>query len=153
MATKIKFNTQYDLIGVKNGTIHTMDDEGDKANQSRAEECSIKSMIEKYGIIPLQSMMSAKEPIFLNNITGNLVADEIAYSEKIAQVQEYFAGLPANVRKKFDDNPMKLYDKLQSRKYDQLYELNILTREMTGETLTNNESEVTIENPEIATNM
>lgn len=121
-----KFRRKSELYYETVGTFNKMENEGDKANQDRALECDIKSVIEKYGIMPIELLNKAKEPLFIDNldIEGNL-------NEKIQmrnRMDDYFETLPAKVRKEFNDDKNNFYSSLITGNYDKMIENGILER-------------------------
>ena len=128
MAKKTKFTTKWEHQQ-STGTIQTMDHEADCADQTRADETEIKKMIEKYGILPLQSMLNAKEPIFLNCFTGETTEETYNRIEDIKRTEEYFNNLPANVRKQYGDDYRNLWEDLQNNKFQKAQNLGIMENE------------------------
>lgn len=126
-----KFKRKSDLYNESAGTINKMENCGDKANQERALECDIKAVIEKYGIMPIELLNRAKEPLFIDNldIEGNL-------NEKIQErnkIDDYFDTLPAKVRKEFQDNKNVFYSSIITGQYDKLIDNGVLERNQTEE--------------------
>lgn len=118
------FRRKSSLYYPTEGTYNHLENEGDKANQDRALECDIKAVIEKYGIMPIELLNKAKEPLFIDNldIEGNL-------NERIQQrnrMDDYFDTLPASVRKQFNDDKNTFYASVVTGNYDKMIENGIL---------------------------
>lgn len=126
MATKFKvvLRKKSEIYKEKEGTYNYMKDEGDKANQSRAEECDIRTMLIKYGCTPDQFRNMATEQLYLNNL-----GEELSLNEKLKQKEqadEYFETLPAKVRKQFNDNKELFYTGLIKGQYDKYLETGVI---------------------------
>lgn len=119
-----KFKRKSDLYRETQGTINKMDNSGDKANQERALETDIKTVIEKYGIMPIELLNKAKEPLFIDNLDleGN-------FNERLQQrnrIDDYFETLPAKVRKEFNDDKNTFYTSIVTGNYDKMLEYGVL---------------------------
>lgn len=114
------------------GTINVMERPDDKANQSRAEEVDIKKVIEKYGIMPIEMLNIAKQPLFIDNL-----GSELPYNERLKQVQEiedyYDTQLPAKVRKAFGDSKDNFYNALITGNYENFIDFKILEQDQIAE--------------------
>lgn len=114
------------------GTINVMDKPDDKANQSRAEEVDIKKVIEKYGIMPIEMLNMAKQPLFIDNL-----GSELTYNERLKQIQEvedyYDTQLPAKVRKAFRDSKDNFYNALITGNYEKFIDYKILEQDQIAE--------------------
>lgn len=125
-------NRKTGLYHETKGTINVMEKPDDKANQSRAEEVDIKKVIEKYGIIPIEMLNMAKQPLFIDNL-----GSELSYNERLKQVQEiedyYDTQLPAKVRKAFGDSKDNFYNALITGNYDKFIDFKILEQDQIAE--------------------
>lgn len=113
-----------ELYKKTNGTINRLADAGDKANQSRAEECDIKRIIEKFGILPIEMLNKAKEPLYLDTL--DIPRDINARLQEKYRVEDYFESLPAAVRKEYNDSADVFYNKIQLGDYELAKKYNIL---------------------------
>lgn len=107
------------------GTIHTMLNENDCANQARKEETDIKQIIAKYGIIPAELIKTAKDPLYLDMRGTEYSVNEMLQRQE--QVADYFETLPAKIRVKYNGNPMELYNALITGDYRDMVQDGILT--------------------------
>lgn len=127
-----KFKRKSECYVETAGTINVMDKPDDKANQSRAEEVDIKKVIEKYGIMPIEMLNIAKQPLFIDNL-----GSELTYNERLKQIQEvedyYDTQLPAKVRKAFNDNKDNFYNALITGNYEKFIDYKILEKEQIAE--------------------
>lgn len=102
----------------KEGTYNKMENEDDKANQSRVEECDLRLMIEKYGVLPFEVLNQAKENLYLD-----MRGDSMTLNEKIMErqkVDDYFEALPALVRKNYNDSKEEFYQTIMSGDLEKL---------------------------------
>lgn len=116
---------KYENYKPREGIINKKINEADEANQSRAEECDIKKIIEKYGIIPTELMKKANEPLYLDMRGSEMTLNERLQMHE--QVANYFETLPAKIRNKYNGNPNMLYNAIISGEYGTMVEDNILT--------------------------
>lgn len=128
IVTKRKLRTKTGLYIETPGTLNKMETLDDRANQSRAEECDIKMIIEKYGTMPLEYLNAAREPLYLDNRGTELTLTERLKQK--AEIEEYFKTLPASVRKEFNDNYDVLIETINDKEYNKLTEYGIFTNEM-----------------------
>lgn len=123
----VKMKNKYDTYKPKEGTENKMIDEADKANQSRAEELDIKTMIKKYGIVPFEFMNKVSEPLYLD-MTG----DELTINQRLKMKEEtdaYFDSMPANIRENYHHNKEAFYQMLVNGDFNQLQNDGVVTQE------------------------
>lgn len=128
---KFVLKKKMELYRETKGTINKMANEGDKANQSRAEDCDLKNMIAKYGIMPFELQNQASENLFLD-----MRGTDITMGERLKQrekINEYFEQLPAVVRKNYADNPEQFYQLIMSGDYTQLLKDNVFNQEQVNQ--------------------
>lgn len=126
-----KFKRKSELYRETEGTINIMDNEGDKANQERALETDIKTVIEKYGIMPIELLNKAKEPLFIDNLDL-----ESNFNQRLQQrnrIDDYFETLPAKVRKEFNDDKNTFYTSIVTGNYDKMLEYGVLEKEQANQ--------------------
>lgn len=124
---KVKMKNKFSSYKETKGTENKMIDEDDKANQSRAEELNIKTMIKKYGVIPFEYMNKVTEPLYLD-MTG----DELTINQRLKMKEEtdaYFDSMPANIRENYHHNKEEFYQMLVNGKFNQLMNDGVVTQE------------------------
>lgn len=115
---QVKLKNKYECYCETEGTYNKMIDEADKANQERAEECDLRIMIEKYGIMPFELLNQAKENLYLD-----MRGESMTINEKLKmkeQVDDYFEQLPAKIRKNYKDNKNLFYEQIITGEFEQM---------------------------------
>lgn len=107
----------------REGTIQQYQDESDRADQTRAEECNIKKMIEKYGVMPFEMLNKASEQLYLNNLGESMTLTEKVKMRE--QIDDYFNNLPAKARKEFKDDKEVFYNSIITGQFDKMIEYGI----------------------------
>lgn len=120
---KVKLVNKYDTYIQKEGIYGIGESMTDK---SQAEESDIYKCIEKYGIATMMRQSMAKEPLYLDNTTKMDLADAVRMRETM---DEYFAQLPARVRKTFGDNSEIFYQKYKAGDFNDFLNTGVLTEE------------------------
>lgn len=126
MAKKPKFVNKYENYHERRGTIQN--DKVSKTNTEFAEDCNIYNCIEKYGITALMRKTQAEDYYYddFNNQPKTLM-DRLQQKQNL---NNYFANLPATVRKKFGDSADLFYEKFKAGEFAEMKTTGILNDEL-----------------------
>ncbi len=85
--------------------------EGGKAKQSMKDECDVNLIVSRFAETGLISHLAGGVPQFVD---VSELGDYRSIIEQVRKVDEYFAGLPADVRSEFSNDASRFMDYLES---------------------------------------
>lgn len=146
-----KLKTQFSERFVKKGTVIN---EPSKTDLTQQQDSDIYAMFEKYGVNGVVPQQKAGTLMFVDTINDPLM-QKMTLQETLLmenEIEEYYASLPAKVRKVFGDNKREFLHKYKNKEFDEFLQYGILSKEqiniLTQDTSTNNK-EVVNEQKEI----
>lgn len=89
---------------------------GDGAKQSMRDECDINLIVARFAETGLMTHLADGIPQFMD---VSELGDYRSVIEQVRKVDDYFAGLPAEVRSVFDNNPASFMDFLETGASDE----------------------------------
>lgn len=123
-----KLKTQFTERYQKKGTIIT---EPSKTDLTQQQDSDIYAMFEKYGVNGVIPQTKAGNYMFIDTIHDptmqKMTLQETLMLEN--EIENYYASLPAKVRKVFGDNKKEFLHKYKNREFDDFLNYGILSRE------------------------
>lgn len=123
-----KLKTQFSERFVKKGTIIT---EPTKTDLTQQQDSDIYAMFEKYGVNGVVPQQKAGTLMFVDTIHDitmqKMTLQETLHMEN--ELEEYYASLPAKVRKVFGDNKREFIHRYKNKEFDKFLEYGILSQD------------------------
>lgn len=123
-----KLKTQFSERYVKKGTVIT---EKSKTDLTQQQDSDIYAMFEKYGVNGVIPQTKAGNYMFIDTINDPLM-QKMTLQETLLmenEIEEYYASLPAKVRKVFGDNKREFLHKYKNKEFDNFLNYGILSQE------------------------
>lgn len=140
-----KLKTQFTERFVKKGTVIS---EKSKTDLTQQQDSDIYAMFEKYGVNGVIPQTKAGNYMFIDTINDPLM-QKMTLQETLLmenEIEEYYASLPAKVRKVFGDNKREFLHRYKNKEFDNFLEYGILSQEqvniLTQDTSNNKKEEL-----------
>lgn len=122
--TKVVARGYYDVVGLDQGGIACP--EPTLAVQASKEESDINNIINRY--LRTGELPQVRQGIYAD--LANMPLDLGMAYEQIAKAEDAFFALPAQIRREFDNDPVKLVEFAQNpENFDRMIELGLLAKE------------------------
>lgn len=130
MATRFIWRKQYDDaadLAIRNQT-RTVNDEPALTQQHHAESADLNVLVARFGLGDVSLPPAAADPRFYGDFTG--VPDFRQALDTTREAVDRFNALPAAIRTRFDNDPIKLYAfVIDPANVEESVKLGLLTRE------------------------
>lgn len=124
----------------KNGTlrVQSINNEPTLAQQQFKDECDINNIMKKYSTTGEFTHLTSKEGVYAD---FSQITDYRDMLDTVIYAQDAFNALPAEMRKRFDNDPGKLLEFIQDNKnYDEGVKLGLLNPRSTANPIKNDDS-------------